>query len=107
MAEETLDDCCELADVCEEGDVKVADTYDAVLVEEAKLKGKMANLELMAHHQVHIAMVPPQGIRPLTGRWVEVRQPDGSYKMRYTARGYEQQLSGEEDHYAGTPTHGM
>jgi len=102
-----LGDCFELADLCEEKEVTVQDTLDPVTENKAKMDGKLANLALMEKHGVHVTEVPPHGVRPLTGRWVEVRLPDGSYKMRYTARGYEQQLSGEEDHYAGTPAHGM
>ena len=35
--------------------------------------------------------------KPLTGRWVDTMHDDGARKARWTTRGYEQTLNGNED----------
>ena len=42
--------------------------------------------------------------RVLSGRWVDTKQADGSLKSRWTTRGFEQELYGNENHFAGTPS---
>jgi len=59
MIEETLGDCFELADLCEEKEVTVEDTLDPVAENKAKMDGKLANLALMEKHGVHVTEVPP------------------------------------------------
>jgi hypothetical protein len=44
--------------------------------------------------------------RPLTGRWVDVMSDDGVMKSRWTTRGFEQKLEGDENFYSGTPALG-
>ena len=44
--------------------------------------------------------------RPLSGRWVEVIGDDGVMKSRWTTRGFEQALEGDENFYSGTPALG-
>ena len=40
--------------------------------------------------------------RPLTGRWVDTMH-DGAKRARWTTRGYEQTLNGNEDFFPATP----
>ena len=40
--------------------------------------------------------------RPLTGRWVDTMDDDGTRKARWTTRGYEQTLNGNEDFFSAT-----
>ena len=44
----------------------------------------------------------PQGIRPLSIRWVD-KDDYHTAKSRLTARGYEQELTGQENFYSATP----
>ena len=39
----------------------------------------------------------------LTGRWVDTMHDDGARKARWTTRGYEQTLNGNEDFFSATP----
>ena len=39
----------------------------------------------------------------LTGRWVDTMHDDGARKARWTMRGYEQTLNGNEDFFSATP----
>ena len=41
--------------------------------------------------------------KPLTGRWVDTMHDDGARKARWTTRGYEQTLNGNEDFFSATP----
>ena len=41
--------------------------------------------------------------KPLTSRWVDTVHDDGARKARWTTRGYEQTLSGNEDFFSATP----
>ena len=41
--------------------------------------------------------------RPLTGRWGDTVYDDGARKARWTTRGYEQTLNGNEDFFSATP----
>ena len=41
--------------------------------------------------------------KPLTGRWVDTIHDDGARKSRWTTRGYEQTLNGNEDFFSATP----
>ena len=41
--------------------------------------------------------------KPLTGRWVDTIHDDGARKARWTTRGYEQTLNGNEDFFSATP----
>ena len=41
--------------------------------------------------------------RPLTGRWVDPTHDNGTRKARWTTRGYEQSLNGNEDVFSATP----
>ena len=41
--------------------------------------------------------------KPLTGRWVDTVHDDGARKARWTTRGYEQTLNGNEDFFSATP----
>ena len=41
--------------------------------------------------------------KPLTGRWVDTMHDDGARKARWTTRGYEQTLNGNEDFLSATP----
>ena len=41
--------------------------------------------------------------RPLTGRWMDTLRDDGVWKARWTTRGYEQTLNGNEDFFSATP----
>ena len=41
--------------------------------------------------------------KPLTGRWVDTMHDDGARKARWTTRGYEQTLNGNEDSFSATP----
>ena len=41
--------------------------------------------------------------KPLTGRWVDTLHDDGARKARWTTRGYEQTLNGNEDFFSATP----
>jgi len=100
-------DAEEVNEVCEERTVTIHDTYDEQTDAKKRHEGIMKNLAQMAQHQTHAIEKPPAGVKPLSGRWVEDKLPDGTYKMRWTARGYEQGLTGFEDHYAGTPAHGL
>ena len=52
---------------------------------------------------VKIVPVSTATSRILTGRWVDTVQDDGELKSRWTTRGFEQTLLGNENHVAGTP----
>ena len=41
-------------------------------------------------------------LKPLTGRWVDTMHDDGARKARWTTRGYEQTLNGNEDFFSAT-----
>jgi len=41
--------------------------------------------------------------RPLSGRWVDTIDDNGTPKSRWTTRGFEQHLEGDENFYSGTP----
>ena len=42
--------------------------------------------------------------RPLTGRWVDTVHDDRARKARWTTRGYEQTLNGNEDFFSAAPS---
>ena len=96
-----------VSEVCEaEGDEEhegaqglLASTSEgAMRMKAARLK----HLETLAGHAVYEARQVPQGVRPLTCRWVD--RDDGlRAKSRLTARGFEQHLSGDEQFYSHTP----
>ena len=44
----------------------------------------------------------PQGVKPLSIRWVD-KDDYHTAKARLTARGYEQELTGQENFYSATP----
>jgi len=44
--------------------------------------------------------------RPLSGRWVDTMDDNGTAKSRWTTRGFEQHLEGDENFYSGTPALG-
>ena len=52
-----------------------------------------------------IKVVPRTSIttKALTGRWVDTMHDDGARKARWTTRGYEQTLNGNEDFFSATP----
>ena len=65
-------------------------------------QGRATHLAMHDRRDVHELLPIPSGVRPISTRWVDVQQPNGTIKSRVTARGYEQALYGWEDHYAAT-----
>ena len=53
----------------------------------------------LREHKVYEELDLPQGIRPLSIRWVD-RDDYHTVKSRLTARGYEQELTGQENDVA-------
>jgi len=105
---EYLNEVSEVKSVCEEVEPEYEQVYkDGMHYKTALEKGRAQHLEMLERREVHELLPVPQDIKPLSMRWVDVPQPDGSVKSRCTARGYEQALFGWEDHYAGTPAVSM
>jgi len=64
------------------------------------------HLEKIAGDGKQIVQVVPRSqatTEPLSGRWVDSRGDDGTLKSRWTGRGFEQRLTGFENHSSGTP----
>ena len=54
---------------------------------------RMVHLQHLREHRVYEELDLPQGIKPLSVRWVD-KDDDSTAKARLTARGYEQELTG-------------
>ena len=77
-----------LREVCEE--TEPANFYEARLKHIAKLTKNDAKI-------VKVVPRAEATSRPLSGRWVETQHDDGALKARWTTRGFEQTLQGNED----------
>ena len=53
--------------------------------------------------RTHLEKLTKVKDRPLAGRWVDTVHDDGARKARWTTRGYEQTLNGNEDFFSATP----
>jgi hypothetical protein len=62
----------------------------------------MQHLQQLVEHEVYEVLELPQGVRPLSIRWVE-KDDYQTAKARLTVRGFEQALSGDEQFYSATP----
>ena len=69
-------------------------------------EGRRIHLENLTKVKDAIIKVVPRTdatTKPLTGRWVDTIHDDGARKARWTTRGYEQTLNGNEDFFSATP----
>ena len=69
-------------------------------------EARRAHLEKLTKVKDAIINVVPHTdatTRPLTGRWVDTVHYNGPTKARWTTRGYEQTLNGNEDFFSATP----
>ena len=69
-------------------------------------EARRAHLEKLTKINDAIIKVVPRTdatARPLTRRWVNTVHDDGARKARWTTRGYEQTLNGNEDVFSATP----
>ena len=62
----------------------------------------MVHLGHLREHRVYEELDLPQGVKPLSIRWVD-KDDYHTAKARLTARGYEQELTGQENFYSATP----
>ena len=73
---------------------------------EAIAEARRVHLEKLTKVKDAVIKVVPRTdatTRPLTGRWVDTMHDDGARKARWTTRGYEQTLNGNEDFFSATP----
>ena len=63
---------------------------------------RMVHLGHLREHKVYEELDLPQGIGPLSIRWVD-KDDYHTAKSRLTARGYEQELTRQENFYSVTP----
>jgi len=63
---------------------------------------RRAHLQLLKDHHVYDEEIPPLGERVMTHRWVDQDNYDVA-KSRFTCRGFEQVLYGDEEFFAATP----
>ena len=69
-------------------------------------EARQAHLEKLTKVKDAIIKVVPRTdatTEPLTGRWVDTVRDVGARKARWTPRGYEQTLNGNEDFFSATP----
>ena len=66
---------------------------------------RMVHLVHLREHQVYEELDLPQGIRPLSIRWVD-EDDHHTAKSRLTARGHEQELTGQDNFYQCDTTAG-
>ena len=69
-------------------------------------EARRTHLEKLTNVKDAIIKVVPRTdatTRLLTGRWVDTMHDDGARKARWTTRGYEQTLNGNEDFFSATP----
>ena len=69
-------------------------------------EARQAHLEKLTKVKDAIIKVVPRTdatTEPLTGRWVDTVHDVGARKARWTPRGYEQTLNGNEDFFSATP----
>ena len=71
---------------------------------ERRRAARHVHLELLKTHEVYEELPLPPGVRPISARWVDKDDFGTAAKSRLTARGYEQSLTGEEQHYSATPS---
>ena len=73
---------------------------------EAIAEARRIHLEKLTKVKDAVIKVVPRTdatTKPLTGRWVDTMHDDGARKARWTTRGYEQTLNGNEDFFSATP----
>ena len=73
---------------------------------EAIVEARRIHLEKLTKVKDAVIKVVPRTdatTKPLTGRWVDTMHDDGARKARWTTRGYEQTLNGNEDFFSATP----
>ena len=73
---------------------------------EAIAEARRVHLEKLTKVKDAVIKVVPRTdatTKPLTGRWVDTMHDDGARKARWTTRGYEQTLNGNEDFFSATP----
>ena len=63
---------------------------------------RMVRLGHLREHRVYEELDLPQGLKPLSVRWVD-KDDYHTAKAKLTARGYEQELTGQENFYSATP----
>ena len=63
---------------------------------------RMVHLEHLREHRVYEELDLSQGVKPLSIRWVD-KDDYHTAKSRLTARGYEQELTGQENFSSATP----
>ena len=83
-----------MREVCEEKEP--ANFYEARLKHIAKLTKEDGKI-------VKVVPRAKATSKPLSGRWVEDQHDDGALKARWTTRGFEQTLQGNEDFFSATP----
>ena len=70
---------------------------------ERRRAARHVHLELLKKHVVYEELPVPRDVKPLSARWVEQDDFSTAAKARLTVRGYEQALTGDEQHYSATP----
>ena len=73
---------------------------------EAIAEARRVHLEKLTKVKDAVIKVVPRTdatTKPLTGRWVDTMHDDGVRKARWTTRGYEETLNGNEDFFSATP----
>ena len=93
-----------VAAVCEEPDVD----WESLAVQSSEWRdrrhaARKAHLDTLVEHGVFEQVPCPAGVRPMTTRWVD-KDDFVRARSRLTARGYEQEQTGTEDHYSATPS---